>query len=67
MFVRRDWTKEWASWYFSGVESLKVGPWIEGFIALYNRLRSIKENKSEDRNNDYVGEKAAKIDLGDAL
>ena len=65
MFVKRDWTKEWASWHFSTVESLKVGPWLEGFMAFYNRLRSIKENKSEDRNDDYVREKAAKIDLGD--
>jgi hypothetical protein len=66
MFVRRDWTKEWANWQFSGVESLKVGSWIEGFMAFYNRLRSIKENKSEDRNDDYVRKKAAKIDLGNA-
>ena len=66
MFVRRDWTKEWASWQFSIVESLKVGPWIEGFIAFYNRLRSIRENESEDRNDDHVRQKAAKIDLGNA-
>ncbi len=66
MFVRRDWTKEWANWQFSGVESLKVGSWIDGFMAFYNRLRSIKENKSEDRNDDYVRKNAAKIDLGNA-
>lgn len=65
MFVRRDWTKEWSRWQFSIVESLKVGPWIEGFIAFYNRLRSINENQSEDSSGDYVREKAAKIDLGD--
>lgn len=39
MFVQRDWTKEWSRWQFSMVESLKVGPWIEGFIAFYNLLR----------------------------
>lgn len=65
MFVRRDWTEEWSRWQFSVVESLKVGPWIEGFIEFYNRLRSIGENQSEDRSADYVRQKAAKIDLGD--
>lgn len=65
MFVRREWTTEWSSWEFSIVESLKVGPWIEDFIAFYNRLRSINENKSEDSSGDYVRERAAKIDLGD--
>jgi len=64
MFVRRNWTKEWSMWQFSIVESLKVGPWIEDFIAFYNRLRSIDENKSEDISGNYVREKAAKIDLG---
>ena len=65
MFVRRDWSKEWSRWQFSIVESLQVAPWIEGFIAFYNRLRSIDESKSDDRRGDYVREKAAKIDLGD--
>ena len=65
IFVRRDWTTEWSSWKFSMVESLKVGPRIEDFIAFYNRLRSIDENRSEDSHGDYVREKAAKIDLGD--
>jgi len=64
MFVKRDYHKEWARWYFSTVKSLKVGPWIEDFMAFYNRLRSTKENESEDRMDDYVREKAAKIDLG---
>jgi len=64
MFVRRDWTKEWSRWEFSIVECLKVGPWIADFIAFYNRLRSIEENKSEDNSGDYVREKAAKINLG---
>lgn len=66
MFVKRDWTKEWATWQFSIVESLKIGPWIEGFMAFYNRLRSINENEAEDRNGDYVRQQAAKIDLGGA-
>jgi hypothetical protein len=66
MFVKRNWTKEWDRWAFEAVESLKVGPWIEGFMAFYNRLRSIEENKSEDRSNKYVSELAAKIDLGGA-
>ena len=66
MFVRRDWTKEWANWQFAVVETLKVGQWIEEFVAFYNQLRSIAENKSEDRNDDYVRQKAARIDLGDA-
>ncbi len=65
MFVRRDWTKEWSRWQFSIVESLKVGPWIEGFVAFYNRLRFIDENRSEDSRGDCVRAKAAKIDLGD--
>lgn len=65
MFVRRNWTHEWASWQFSMVEALKVGPWIEGFLAFYLRLRSIKEKASADRANEYVRQKAAKIDLGD--
>jgi hypothetical protein len=66
MFVRRDWTNEWGGWEFSVVETLKVGSWIEGFMAFYSQLRSIKENKSEDRNDSYVRQKAAKIDLGGA-
>lgn len=65
MFVKRDWTKEWSRWQFSIVESLKVGPWIEGFVALYSRLRSIDENRSEDGRGDHVRAQAAKIDLGD--
>lgn len=65
MFVCRDWTKEWSKWQFSIVESLKVGPWIEGFVEFYNRLRSIDENMSEDSSGHYVRQKASKIDLGD--
>lgn len=63
MFVKRNWTKEWDRWKFAVVESLKVGSWIADFIDFYVRLRSVKENKSEDTSNDYVRAKAAKIDL----
>ena len=64
MFVKRNWTKEWDLWKFAIVESLKVGPWIQGFIQFYAQLRSVTENKSEDTSNDYVRAKAGKIDLG---
>ncbi|WP_062788494.1 hypothetical protein [Novosphingobium capsulatum] len=66
MLVKRNWTNEWDRWKFAIVESLKVGPWIEGFIQFYTQLRSIKENKSEDTPNDYLRAKAAKIDMGGA-
>lgn len=64
MFVKRNWTKEWDRWKFAVVESLTVGPWIQGFIQFYTLLRSVEENRSEDTSNDYVRAKAAKIDLG---
>lgn len=66
IFVARDWTREWDRWHFTDVESLKIGPWVEGFMAFYNRLRSLAENKSADRSIKSVREKAAKIDLGEA-
>lgn len=65
MFVSRNWQKEYDDWKFAVVDNLKVGPWIEGFIAFYNRLRNIDENAQEDTSNNYVRQKAAKIDLGD--
>ena len=65
MFVSRDWQKEYARWKFAVVDGLKVGPWIEGFITFYNRLRTIDESKQEATSDNYVRQKAAKIDLGD--
>jgi hypothetical protein len=65
MSVRRNLAKEWESWNFLSVDSLKVGSWIEDFIDLYNVFRSQEEKKSEDRHHDYVRKRAAKIDLKD--
>lgn len=62
MFVKNKWPSD--RWEFAIVESLKVGPWIDGFIDFYTRLRSIKENEYEDRNADYIRAQAAKINLG---
>lgn len=40
--------------------------WATRLLWLPMSIRSIHENTSEDRSNEYVREKAAKIDLGGA-
>ena len=62
--VTRDTTKDWSQWEFSNVKALKVGPWIEGFIGFYNRLRSLDERMHVDQRDARVREQAAKIELG---
>jgi len=63
----RNWTKEYDSWRFATVDCLRVGPWMSEFVDFYGKLRAINEGTQEDHMNDYVIERAAKIDLGDAV
>jgi len=62
--VTTDSLSEWSSWGFTGVKSLKVGPWVEGFVALYAQLLSIGESEVDDRNAAQLRDQAARIDLG---
>ena len=46
------------------MEAIKVGPCISEFIELYGDLQGIQELDFEDTMNEFVTERAAKIDLG---
>ena len=64
MGVERDFTNEFDIWHFSSVRALRVGPWIEGFIDFYNRLKLIKAREFQDFRSRLVRDQAARIDLG---
>lgn len=64
MGVLREWAKEFDRWRFVSVESLKVGPWMSEFVEFYGKLRAVNEAQMEDVSNEYVVERAARIDLG---
>jgi hypothetical protein len=64
MGVARDWAKEYDNWHFATVNCLRVGPWMSKFVDLYGQLLAIEEGMMEDVSNEYVTERAAKIDLG---
>lgn len=52
-------------WRFTGVEALKVGPWMTDFVALASHLRSEQEATSRKFFSDIERERADRIDLGE--
>ena len=62
--AKKDLSKEFDQWRFSGIDALKVGPWIAEFIRFYQQVRLADETRGYARDADYVTAKAARIDLG---
>lgn len=62
--AKKDLAKDYDRWHFSGIEALKVGPWITNFIRFYQEVRLADEARGYARDADYVTAKAARIDLG---
>jgi len=52
------------SWRFSGVEALKVGPWMSDFVALASHLRSHQGASIQKTLDDIERDRASRIDLG---
>lgn len=62
--AKMDSSKEYDRWRFSGIDALKVGPWIAEFIRFYQDVRLAEEARGYARDAEYVTAKAARIDLG---
>lgn len=62
--AKMDLSKEYDRWHFSGIDALKVGPWIAEFIRFYQEVRLADEARGYARDAEYVTAKAARIDLG---
>jgi hypothetical protein len=58
-------TESYDSWRCSGVEALKVGPWMSEFVALAGYLHAASEASSRKTFGDFERERAKRIDLGD--
>lgn len=62
--AKMDLSKEYDRWRFSGIDALKVGPWIAEFVRFYQEVRLADEARGYAREAEYVTAKAARIDLG---
>lgn len=62
--AKTDLSKEYDRWHFSGIDALKVGPWIVDFIRFYQEVRLADEVCGYSRDAEYLTAKAARIDLG---
>lgn len=64
IIAKTDLSREYDTWHFSGIDTLKVGPWIAEFIRFYQEVRLADEVRGYARDTEYVTAKAARIDLG---
>lgn len=62
--VKMDLSKDYDRWYFSGIDALKVGPWIAELIQFYQKVRLADEARGYARDTEYLTAKAAQIELG---
>lgn len=62
--AKRDLSKDYDPWHFSGIDALKVGPWIAEFIRFYQEVRLADETRGYERDAEYLTAKASRIDLG---
>lgn len=57
--------EDYGGWRFTGVEALKVGPWMSEFVRMAGYLRAEQSASTRQTFSEMDRERASRIDLGD--